>query len=70
MSLLHCTVFSATCNATLKKKVLIVAVAEVKCYTVQCDLSNLQRFVPRKPGETRDRRAGKISLQVAGGVLH
>ena len=55
-ALLHCAISSATCNATLKN--VFVAVAEVRCYTVQRNLSNLQRFVPRKPGGTRYWPAG------------
>ena len=49
--LLHCAIWSATCNATLKN--VFVAVAEVGCYTVQRNLSNLQWFVPRKPCDIR-----------------
>ena len=64
---------------------VFVAVAEVRCYTIQRNLSNLQQCVPRKPGETHYWRAGlggrsdlqknqrtlgNIALQVAGGVLH
>ena len=82
-ALLHSAISSATCNATLKMFLEVVAVAEVRCYDVQRNLSNLQRFVPRKPGETRYWRAGvggwsdlqrvnalsgKIALQVARGV--
>ena len=55
-ALLHCAICSATCNATLKN--VFVAVSEVGCYTVQCNLSNLQRFVPRKPCDIRYWRAG------------
>ena len=55
-ALLHCAISSATCNATLKN--VFVAVAEVRCYTMQCNLSNLQRFVPRNRGDTRYWRAG------------
>ena len=55
-ALSHCAISSATCNRTLKN--LFVAVAEVRCYTVQRDLSNLQRFVPTKPGKTRYWHAG------------
>ena len=63
-ALLHCAISSATCNAILKN--VFVAVAEVRCYAVQRNLSNLQRFVPRKPGETRYWRArvgGRSDLQ-------
>ena len=83
-ALLHCTIWSATCSATLKN--VSVAVAEVGCYTVQRNLSNFQRFVPREPRDTRtgapesvvgriykeeiNASSGKIALQVAGGVLH
>ena len=36
-----------------------VAVAKIRCYIVQRDLSNLQRFAQRKPAGTRtDLRAG------------
>ena len=46
---LHCVVsFSAACNATWNKR--FVAVGEVRCFTVQRDLSNLPRFAPRMPG--------------------
>ena len=55
-ALLHCAIWSATCNTTLKN--VFVAVAEVGCYTVQRNLSNLQRFVPRKPCDIRYWRAG------------
>ena len=51
-----CAICSATCNATLKN--IFVAVAEVGCYTVQRNLSNLQRFIPRKPCDIRYWRAG------------
>ena len=53
---LHCAISSATCNATLKN--VFVAVDEVRCYTVQRNLSNFQQCVPRKPGETRYWRSG------------
>ena len=55
-ALLHSAIWSATCNATLKN--VFVAVAEVGCCTVQRNLSNLQRFVPRKPCDIRYWRAG------------
>ena len=58
-------------------------VVEMRCYAaVQRDLSDLQRFVPREPGETRNYRSEvgglsdsqvcprRIALRVAGGVLH
>ena len=55
-ALLHCAISSATCNATLRN--VFVAVAKVRCCTMQRNLSNLQRFVPRKPGGTRYWSAG------------
>ena len=43
-------------NAALKN--VFVAVVEMRCYAaVQRDLSDLQRFVPREPGETRNYRS-------------
>ena len=80
---LHCSISSATCNATLKN--VFVAVAEVRCYTVQrtwatCnDLcrESLAKLATGAPGSVVGRidkeinaRSGKIALQVAGGVLH
>ena len=44
--------FCEHCNAT-RKSVFKIEVAEVRCYTVQRDLSSLSRLVLRKPGEPR-----------------
>ena len=78
----------STLSNFLRKTTLttvFVAVAGVRYYTVQRDLGNLERFVPRKPGESRYWRSGlggrsdsikkyacseSIALQVAGGLFN
>ena len=56
-ALLHCAIWPAPCNATLKN-VFFLQLPRWGHYTVQRNLSNLQRFVPRKPCDIRYWRAG------------
>ena len=59
-AVLHGAIFPVTRNATWKNK-CFVAVAEVRCYTAQRDVTNFPQLVRRKPRETQANGVGRFS---------